>query len=184
MTKHSLEFEIAWQGLRMGEHILDFSLNKDFILQKGELPDGVDDINAQVHVKFVKHESFFELFFDIDGHCSTICDRCGDNLDLQLWDNFNMIVKLDNSLLDNKIEDDADIVFIPHSETVLDISNWIYEYIILSIPIQKVHQVDANGNSTCNPELLKLIDKYTEDNHDTSKEIWKDLLKINIKKQK
>jgi uncharacterized metal-binding protein YceD (DUF177 family) len=69
------------------------------------------------------------------------------------------------------------------SETIIDLSEWIYEFIMLSIPMQKIHPLDENGNSICNQDNLALLDKLKqqaseveeEAKEETKKNIWKGL---------
>ena len=76
--------------------------------------------------------------------------------------------------------EDADFTVIQRSETVLDLAEWIYEYILLSLPIQKVHGEDSNGHSMCNPEALKYLNLAEEDTKTKEEEqrrsnLWKGL---------
>jgi uncharacterized metal-binding protein YceD (DUF177 family) len=179
-----MEFELAWQGMKLGEHHFEYLLNDDFFANhEGSLEDIVE-IEAKVALRFVRHESFFEMHFDIGGYIVTPCDRCGDEFRMELWDEFDLIVKLDDSEREEEIEEDADVVFIPRSETVLDISRWLYEFVVLSIPLQRIHPVDADGNATCNEEALRLLGKLAEQPDEPKNDIWKGLKSINIKKNK
>jgi uncharacterized metal-binding protein YceD (DUF177 family) len=75
------------------------------------------------------------------------------------------------------------VVFIPRSETVIDISNWLYEFVMLSIPLQRVHPDKEDGTSTCNPEVLDLLNKLSEP-EDKPKAIWKGLEALKEKTNK
>ena len=179
--KRSMEFELAWQGLKLGEHILDFQLNSAFLTDYGVMPEDITDIQANVTVKFDKHESFFALHFDIDGFVITACDRCGDDFKLMLWDEFDLIIKLNEAeATEEEEEQDADVVFIPRSETVLDLSKWLYEFLILSIPLQRFHPAQSNGESGCNEAVLKLLGQFTEQTEEKKNDIWKGLESIKI----
>lgn len=180
--KRSMEFELAWQGLKLGEHILDYQLDSAFLTEKGVMPEDIKDIEANVTIKLEKHESFFELHFDIDGFIITPCDRCGDDFKLGLWDEFDLIIKLSDAENVENEEEDADVVFWPRNETVMDISKWLYEFLILSIPLQRVHPNTASGESGCNQEALKLLGQYTEQHEEKKNDIWKGLESIKINK--
>lgn len=173
--KRSMEFELAWQGLKLGEHILDYQLDSNFLKEKGVMPEDISNIEANVSLKLNKHESFFELHFDIDGFISTPCDRCGDDFKLALWDEFDLIVKLSDTELAEDVAEEADVVFVPRSETVLDLSKWLYEFLILSIPLQRVHPIDAKGISGCNQDVIKLLDVFAERPDEKTNDIWKGL---------
>ncbi|GAA4452690.1 DUF177 domain-containing protein [Rurimicrobium arvi] len=182
--KRSMEFELAWQGMKLGEHNFEFQLGKDFFTGEHSSLEDIVDIEAKVELKFVKHETFFELHFDIGGYIITPCDRCGDEFRMELWDEFDLIVKLDDSERDEMMEEDADVVFIPRSETVLDISKWLYEFVVLSIPLQRIHPDDAEGKSTCNQEALRLLGKLAEQPEAPKNDLWEGLKSIKIKKSK
>src|ERR1043165_7077942 len=124
--KHNREFEIAWMGLKPGPHTFVYDLDDKFIQDHGEIDESFKDWKARITLGFDKHENFFMLHFDIDGHVTVPCDRCGDDFALRLWDEFDLVIKLANEDAE-EIEDENDVVFIPRSETVLDISKWLYE---------------------------------------------------------
>ena len=132
--KYNREFEIAWQGLKPGKHTYKYDIDDRFMQEKGGGDREIKDLNAHVTLTFDKKTNFFMLHFDVGGNVTVPCDRCGDDYTLQLWDEFDLLVKLQGGDDNEEIEEDADIVFIPRSETVLDISDWIYEFVMLSIP--------------------------------------------------
>jgi uncharacterized metal-binding protein YceD (DUF177 family) len=172
--KHNREFEIAWQGLKPGVHEFQFDLNDKFIEDKGGTEREFTDLDAQVTLKFDKKTNFFLCHFDIDGSVTVPCDRCGDEYKLRLWDEFDLVIKLASEDAE-EMDDDADVAFIPRSETVIDISNWLYEFVMLSIPLQHVHPDKADGTPGCNPEALKLLDQLSEPGEKPANDIWKGL---------
>jgi uncharacterized metal-binding protein YceD (DUF177 family) len=174
--KHNREYQIAWQGLKPGEHTFVYDVDNEFMNDRNA-DSSFKDWNAQVTLKFDKKTSFFLLHFDISGHVTVPCDRCGDDFKLGLWDEFNLIIKLTGD--DNgDLEDEDDVVFIPRSETVIDISTWIYEYVMLSVPLQHIHPNNANGEPGCNPQALQLLTKLSEPEEPAKNPIWKDLEKL------
>ncbi len=178
--KHSMEFELAWQGLKIGEYNYDYTVGLDFLKERGEDFKELKDLLATVNLKFTKHESFFELHFDIGGYFISPCDRCGDDFRFELWDEFDLILKLTDSESAEEVEEDADVAFISRSETVLDIGKWIYEFIILSIPLQHIHPNDEKGESLCNKEALALLGKLALKPEEKTNDIWKGLSNIKI----
>lgn len=179
--KHSMEFELAWQGMKLGTHTFNYEVDKDFMAAHGddEARD-YSDIHAIVGLKFEKHENFFLLHFDIDGKMSVPCDRCGDEFELKLWDEFDLLIKLVESTEEDEEDEDADVVFIPRSETVIDISKWIYEFVMLSIPLQRIHPDNPDGSSGCNQEALRLLGKLADTETKTN-DIWEGLKGLKIK---
>lgn len=182
--KHNREYEIAWQGLKPGVHVFQFDLNDNFLDEK-EAQRDFKDLDAQVTLKFDKKIDFFLCHFDIDGSVTVPCDRCGDEFKLRLWDEFDLVIKLTGGDEAVDIDEDADVVFIPRNETVIDISNWLYEFVMLSVPLQRVHPDKPDGTSGCNPEALKLLNELSEPEDQPKNDIWKGLeaLKDNNKRK-
>jgi uncharacterized metal-binding protein YceD (DUF177 family) len=87
-----------------------------------------------------------------------------------------LLVKPGKSISD----DDPDIISLSSDENELDLRQNFYEYIHLALPIKRVHPDDKNGNSTCNPEMLKKLKELLVDEED-EKHIdprWDDLKKL------
>lgn len=175
--RHHREFQIAWLGLKEGLHEFTYTIN-DKVLDDLAYPHpDFDNLNAQINLKFEKHSSFFLLHFDLDGQLDVTCDRCGDPLNLRLWDEFDFVIKLTDSVEEaarQNEKEEADVHFIPRSEAILDVSGWIFEFIMLSIPIQRIHADSAQGGPGCNPEAIKLLEQMKAGDHN-SPSIWKDL---------
>jgi len=163
--KHNREYEIAWQGLKPGPHTYVYDIDDRFMMER-EVDESFKNWNARITLQFDKHESFFMLHFDVDGHVTVPCDRCGDEFDL--------VIKLTGDDA-SKIEDEDDVVFIPRSETVIDISNWLYEFLMLSVPLQHIHPDKEDGISECNPQALNLLDKLSEPPEHIKNSLWKGL---------
>jgi uncharacterized metal-binding protein YceD (DUF177 family) len=54
-------------------------------------------------------------------------------------------------------------------------SQYIYEYIHLLLPMRKVHGTDEDGNSLCNPDVISRI---TEEEHEPGDPRWEVLRKL------
>ncbi len=116
------------------------------------------------------------LKFDVDGTTDVVCDRCGNNLKLQLWEEFNIVVKLvENPEEMNDQEEDPDVYYLGRNESHLVVEDWLYEFINLSIPMQKMCKEDEIGGPQCNTEVLEKLKKMEEDAKANSTSIWKGL---------
>ena len=171
--KHNREYEIAWQGLKPGPHTYIYDIDDRF-MQEREVDETIKNWQARITLVFDKHENFFMLHFDIDGNITVPCDRCGDEFPLRLWDEFDLIIKLTGDDAE-KIEDEDDVIFIPRSETVIDISKWLYEFLLLSVPLQHIHPEKADGTSDCNPQALNLLNQLSEHGEPDTNPLWKGL---------
>lgn len=151
-------FSIPFVGLKPGEHKFDFLIDDSFF---NEYPtQDFSNCKVNVHLMLDKKPSLMMLQFVIDGSVDVICDRCGNQLPLKLWDEFNIVVKLvEDPNMMNEQEEDPDMYYISHGENHLHLLQWIYDFINLSIPMQKqCNEADMNG-PYCNKEVLNMLQK-------------------------
>ena len=168
------EYEIAFVGLKPGEHLFTYEISDKFFEPYQQ--QDFTNCRAVVKLRLEKHSGFMMLKFDIDGHVEVTCDRCGNNLPLQLWDEFNIIVKMvDEPQLMNDREEDPDIYYISKNESHLHLADWIYEFINLTIPMQRMCKEDEIGGPQCNTEVLEKLKKMEEEAKNNTSTIWKGL---------
>ena len=170
------EFEIAFVGLKPGVHNYEYRVDDKFFANYGN--QDFLHCNAVVKLELDKKSSFMLLKFDIDGIADVNCDRCGNPLPLRLWEEFKVMVKLvDNPEEMNEQEEDPDVYYISRGESHLHLADWIYEFINLSIPMQKMCPPDEMGGPQCNKEVLAKLAKV-EVKNDEINPLWKDLEKF------
>ncbi|MBU2651358.1 MAG: DUF177 domain-containing protein [Bacteroidetes bacterium] len=147
------QFIIPYYGLKPGWHHYDFEIEDAFFeaFEYSEIHKG----KIMISVDLEKQERMFILHFDIKGILSIPCDRCLDDYDQYIEGKEQLIIKLGNA----RREDAHDILVIPENEHSFNISPFIYEYLVLLLPARRVHPDDENGNSTCNPEVLAILEK-------------------------
>ena len=79
----------------------------------------------------------------------------------------------------NDQEDDPDVYYISRRESHIDVSNWIYEFINLSIPMQKTCQYEKMDGPHCNPKVLDMLKKLeSKEPEKKDNPIWKGLEKF------
>ena len=171
------EYEIAFVGLRPGIHVYEYRIEDKFFVPYGE--QDFEDCFANIKLSLDKNTGFMQLKFDIDGTLKAACDRCGNTLPMQLWDEFNIIVKIvDDPELMNEQEEDPDVYYISRGESHLHLADWIYEFINLSIPLQKMCSEEEIGGPKCNVEVLEKLKKMEAEALKDSNTVWKGLDKF------
>jgi uncharacterized metal-binding protein YceD (DUF177 family) len=175
------EFEIAFVGLKPGVHEYKYEIDDKFFANYSHADPsviGFSDCQASINLKLEKNTSFMMLKFEIGGSVNVICDRCGNTLTMDLWDEFNMIVKqVENPAEMNENEEDPDIFYISRTESHLHLADWIYEFVSLSIPMQRMCTEQEMGGPQCNKEILAMLKKMgsgtIENNHPFEKGLEK-----------
>ncbi|MBI3137581.1 MAG: DUF177 domain-containing protein [Sphingobacteriales bacterium] len=172
------EFEIAFVGLKPGIHEYSYEINDRFF----EAFQQQDFRNCKARVKLLldKKSSFMLLKFEIGGTLEVTCDRCNNNLPLELWDEFTITVKMvEEPDPMNEQEEDPDVYYIGRGESHLDVAGWIYEFINLSLPMQKTCHFEKMDGPYCNRAALEMLKKLeAEENGKKDNPIWKGLEKF------
>ena len=172
------EFEIAYVGLKPGVHEFSYLINDKFF--EAFQQQDFRKCKANVKLTLDKKSSFMLLKFEIGGALEVSCDRCNSNLPLELWDEFNITVKLvEDPELMNEQEEDPDMYYIGQGENHVDVANWIYEFIILTIPMQKACDFEKMDGPHCNKTALEVLKKLEPEEKETKENpIWKGLEKF------
>lgn len=169
------QYDIAFVGLKSGEHEFDYDIDDGFFAEYGT-PD-FSDSHLHIRLLFEKQNRFFLLKFEITGQVTVNCDRCGDPFIMPVWDEFKLVVKLveDPGAMQ---EEDPDVIYISSNESLLNVADWIYEFASLSVPMQRVHPDKDPGVSGCNKKALDILKEMQEKEKTTNNPIWKDLEKF------
>lgn len=152
----SVRFTIPFKGLSLGRHAFDFAIDSAFFAQfDTEL---VKEGSLQVEVTLNKLNNLLELDVSIGGMVTVMCDRCLDDFEMPVSCDTQLIVNFSEQPTDSEDEGgDVDVITLHPSDDVLDLSQYIYETVCLSLPIQKIHPDDEKGNSTCNKEMMEKL---------------------------
>jgi len=171
------EFEIPFVGLKPGNHEYEYQINDSFFEEYQE--QDFRNCNAKVKLSLDKKTGFLLLKFEVGGSIEVGCDRCGNNLPLELWDEFNIVVKLvEDPDTMNDTEEDPDIYYISRGESHLRVADWIYEFINLSIPMQRMCKIEDIGGPHCNKEVLEMLKKMDGLVERSGNPMWKGLEKF------
>ena len=165
-------FQIDLKALAQGETKRVFNLDDSFFqsLEAAEVKRG----HLQTILVINRTDDYFDLTFHTTGHVVISCDVCLEDMEQPIETENHLAVKMGESY----VEDD-DLVTVVEDEGILDVAWFIYEFIVLSIPIRHVH---APGR--CNADMIKLLDEHTatrSDDQDGEEAIdprWSELSKL------
>jgi len=164
-------YNIAFKGLSIGKHIFEYEIDSKFLR---EFEGGVVDEGAvNVCLTLEKQSSLMVLWFDLKGTVHVQCDRCLELYDQPIKSKERIFVKFG----EKEYTEGDDVIWVSTNDYQLNVSQLIYEFICLAIPIKKVHPDDENGNTTCDPEMIEKLSKYVV-REEESNPVWKDLKKL------
>lgn len=151
--KYEREYLLPLTGSTLGSKLYSFVLDEAF-LAFSKFPEASEG-KVQLDLTLDKHPAFIALQFCFDGWLRLSCDRCAESYDQPIKGSFSYILKYGDH-----IEEESDeVMIIPADLHEFDIFQLVYEYLMLLIPLRKLHLPDAQGKSTCNPEILALLDQ-------------------------
>ena len=147
--KSTNEYLIPFIGLKIGKHQFDFQINKKFFEEFGF--DEFESCDIKVTVAIEKKPTMLELSFKHKGTVNVTCDVSGEQFDLPIKGNIKLVVQLGEVFNNNNEE----LLILPVGEHQLDLKQYIYEMIALSIPLKRVHPGIKDG--TLKSEALEIL---------------------------
>lgn len=138
------EFCIPFKGLKSGSHHFEFKLDKAFLEAIGD--EELIDVEADVEVEMTKTAQMLTFDVAIDGVAYVECDRCLDELEYPVETEDTLYVKFS----EEEIEFDGEVMWLNPADDQLDLSGYIYETLLLSLPYQRVHE----NIEECNQEMI------------------------------
>ena len=140
------EFLIPVSGLALGVHSFKFDIKDDFFADMDY--SEVKQADVTVDLEVLREELMMTLNFHLEGKALVPCDRCADEFYIPIQSEQVFYIKFGAE----GVEESDDVVVVPAEEHAYDIRSLIYEYIILSIPIHRVHP-----EGECNPQVLAML---------------------------
>ncbi len=133
------EFTIPFVGLKLGKHQFDFDIDKTFF-EHFEY-DEFNSANVKVDLDLEKKSTLLELHFKISGHVNVNCDLTNEPYNEAITNTFNLVVNFGETYNDENI----DILIVPHGTYEINIQQYIYELVVLAVPIKRVHPGVEDG---------------------------------------
>lgn len=135
-------------------YFYDYAVGMNFFtfFEEKEIKDG--KISAQIIVIKNSNNLIFEII--VKGNVILVCDRCLDEYEQPVDFKDTVFAKE----LDDPQNDNSDIIYLGKKTTEINIAKFIYDTILLALPIKHNHLEDENGNFSCNPLVMEKIKKY------------------------
>jgi uncharacterized metal-binding protein YceD (DUF177 family) len=155
--KSTNEYLIPFIGLKLGKHQFDFQINKKFFDEFGF--DEFESCDVAVNVVLEKKTTMLEINFKHKGIVNVPCDLTGENFDLPIKGKLKLVVQFG----DEFNNDNEELLILPHGEHQVDLSQYIYEMIALSIPQKRIHPGVKDG--TLKSEALEKLNEIQVKDH-------------------
>ena len=143
------KFIIPLNGLTVGENVFSWQTGKEFFdsFENSEILDAHLDTDVRVE----KSGRYIGVDCDVRGEVTVECDRCLDELDMPIDVEIKLSVKYGSEESSEEPQQgEREVIFIPETDAEMDMSQIIYDYVCLSLPMQRVHD-----DGECDPEVMK-----------------------------
>ena len=146
------DYDISFIGLKDGSHQFEYLIDNRFF-EFFEYED-FNSSKVTAQLDFLKKPTMFELLFSVFGEVEVACDVTNELFFQPVENQLKLIVKFGDEFNDENDE----LLIIPHGEFKLNVAQFIYEAIVLAVPIKKVHPGVEDG--TLESEVLERLKEY------------------------
>ena len=170
-------YALRISGIADGNHDFSFELDQQFFasLDQNELSNG----RVEASVLLEKKPGVFSLHFNLEGEVETTCDRCLETYLAPVDTKETIFVKPGESAGEIR----EDVIMIHRDDHEIEVGQLMYEFIVLALPLKRVHPDDENGEPSCDPEMLRKLEEHQgmEKENEEIDPRWEALKKINKK---
>ena len=139
---------IPLNGLAAGESKFSWHAGKEFFdsFENSEISDADLDVSATVE----KMGRKVLVGCRVEGRVTVACDRCLEDLDMPVGVDIALDVRFGEG--EDCEEDGREVVFVEADGQELEMDQIVYDYICLSLPMQRTHRPGE-----CNPETVRYM---------------------------
>ena len=147
------DYIIPFIGLKAGEHHFDYKIYNTFfqIFEYNEF----NSVDVKIDLKLEKKTTFLELYFSASGSVNINCDITNEPYSQSINDEFKLVVKFGSEYND----ENEDILIVTHGEYEINVSQYIYELIVLAVPVKRIHPGIEDG--TLESDILTKLEELS-----------------------
>jgi len=175
MSESIQEYKIPHAGLKKGVHEFTYELTETFFASFENAL--INKCNVQVNITFDKRQEPYTIEIDLDGTIWSDCDRCTASIPVSIHATYTIYAKytVDEAM---KEMDEVEIIYIARDDQFIDITQFIYDFVHLSIPVHVI--CDKPGKTEyCDMEIIGLLEKQQKEDEIDPR--WADLDKLKDK---
>ena len=162
------DMTVRFSGLKPGVYTYNYTLTDEFFEEWKN--DEIEGGNVVFDVVMERMEHMLMFTFRMKGEVETLCDRCLGKMKVEVEGEDHLCVRFS----DEETTDDEDVVILPENAFEIDLTQWLYEYVAVRIPMQHIHP-----DGECDPEVTKFITSEEENvSEDEIDPRWEALKKL------
>ena len=150
-----VKLEIPLNGLTCGQTRFCWQVGKEFFESFGN--SEIFDAALEVEALVSKQGRNVMVSGNASGSVTVECDRCLEDLQIPVCADFELEIRFGDGE-DEQQEDGREILYVPGIDTEMDLGQIVYDYVCLSLPIQRVHP-----EGECNPDAVRFLGMEIEE---------------------
>ena len=145
-------YSIEYKGLKNSTFDFDFKVDDALFIhyESRDIKGG----NCDVKATMLKNDRQLDFDFTIRGEVTCECDRCLEDCPVEIDYQGHLVVRLS----DEQGEYDGEVMWLSPAENEVNLTQYIYESIVLSLPYQRVHP-----EGECNPDMIARFGVISEE---------------------
>jgi uncharacterized metal-binding protein YceD (DUF177 family) len=159
-VKALTQYDIDIYGLKDRQYVYDFESGSEFFQELEQ--DLIENGQFKTHLTLDKSTTMMILNFHIVGTVELVCDRSLEVFEEPMNIQERLILKFDDH--DEQLGDDIELI--RHEAVRVNVANYIFEYIALTLPMKKLHprfrKDDENRNDEQEGILIYQTPEETE----------------------
>ena len=152
------QYNIILKDITEGIRKFEYNLDNEYFA-KIDSPE-VKKGNVKATVNVQKKIATYELAFKVEGNILIPCNRCMDDMDQYIKHEEKIEVKFGKNYTEEN-----EIVVVPESEGSINVAWFLYEFIVLNIPIKHIHP-PGECNKSMVDKLKRHITRQKDDTDD------------------
>lgn len=148
-------FIIPLNGLKQGRTRFSWKAGAEFFRNFDN--KDIKDAEILVDVEVEKSGTYLGIDAEVSGNLTVVCDRCGADVSLPVRSRISQSIKFGAEPVSGEEivvseEDERETVYLPEDGGELDMSQTVYDFACLALPMKKVHP-----DGECDPVALRFL---------------------------
>ena len=133
-------YRIEHKGIKEGTHRFSFDVSKALFAQADY--SEVLDCSCKVDIHLMSYDTILKAEVKISGTVTVECDRCLEPCAVEVEYTAPLLIKICESIEPWQSEESeaGEVMWLSAADEALDLTQYIYESIILALPYQRVHR--------------------------------------------
>lgn len=138
--RETRNFDISFVGLKRGLHTFQYQIDQSYF-EKFDYK-GFSNADFIIDLDLNKANTMLELLFRVNGSVDLICDLSLESFKQPIDTEYELLVKFGKS----ENQQEIDVVYLDYNAHKINVAQYIYEIIILALPLRNVHPGIEDGS--------------------------------------